>query len=994
MRKSLAIGLGTLLIGGTVWAQQYLITTLAGGGLPPTPAPAVSTALGYTQSVATDADGNVYFTANNAVFKVDASGILTRVAGSSAVPGYSGDGGLATSAQVSYPAGVAVDAAGNLYIAVSSVIRKVAAATGLITTVAGNGTFGYSGDGGPATSAKLSPWGVAVDGSGNLYITDFYDSVIRKVAAATGIITTVAGNGTFGYSGDGGPATTAQLAEPSGVAVDGSGNLYIADWDDHVIRKVTAATGIITTVAGNGSPGYSGDGGPATGAQLACPWGVAVDGSGNLYLADTGYYRIRKVAAAGTITTVAGNGRQYAYSGDGGPATSAQLALPYGAAVDGSGNIYIADWDDNAIHRVAAATGIITTVAGNGSGGYSGDGGPATSAQLSGPAGVAADGSGNIYIADEYNNVIRKVAAATGIITTVAGDGTQGYSGDGGPATGAQLGVPLGVAVDGSGNLYIADSLYNRIRKVTAATGIITTVAGGGSAYPGDGGPATSARVFPSGVAVDGSGNLYIAEFYGSVIRKVTAATGIITTVAGNGTPGYSGDGGPASSAQLDQPQGVAVDGSGNLYIADNNAAIRKVAAATGIITTVAGAALINGYSGDGGPATSAHLNYPHGVAVDGSGNVYVADTSNNAIRMLVPVATRALLSITMTHAANFAPGQMDATYSVVVNNAAGAGLTSGTLTVTEIVPVGLTLVSMSGAGWDCSGATCTRDDALSPGATYPPITVTVNVAEDAPSQVLNQVTVSGGGAWPTGAGDLTTIFGVVLVSSGGVVNAASYTAPVAPGSIAAAFGNFLLASPIAVISFPIPTSLGGLSLQFGGAVLAPLFYAGPGQVNAQVPWELAGQSQTTITASINGQTSAPQTVNLATYAPGIFAANAEGTGPGAILDSNFQLVSATNPTTAGAIIQIYCTGLGPVTNQPATGAPSPFNPLASTTTWPAVTIGGAPATVQFSGLTPADVGLYQVNAWVPAASSKGAAVPVVIAIGGATSNTVTIAVQ
>ena len=175
---------------------------------------------------------------------------------------------------------------------------------------------------------------------------------------------------------------------------------------------------------------------------------------------------------------------------------------------------------------------------------------------------------------------------------------------------------------------------------------------------------------------------------------------------------------------------------------------------------------------------------------------------------------------------------------------------------------------------------------------------------------------------------------------------------------------------------------------------MAPLFYAGPGQVNAQVPWELAGQPQTTITASINGQTSAPQTVNLATYAPGIFAANAEGTGPGAILDSNFQLVSATNPTTAGAIIQIYCTGSGPVTNQPATGAPSPLNPLASTTTWPAVTIGGAPAAAQFSGLTPGDVGLYQVNAYVPPASSRGATVPVVIAIGGATSNTVTIAVQ
>jgi uncharacterized protein (TIGR03437 family) len=233
-----------------------------------------------------------------------------------------------------------------------------------------------------------------------------------------------------------------------------------------------------------------------------------------------------------------------------------------------------------------------------------------------------------------------------------------------------------------------------------------------------------------------------------------------------------------------------------------------------------------------------------------------------------------------------------------------------------------------------------------------------------------------------------------IVVNSTAVVNAANYTASVAPGSIAAVWGNFLLPSSILVTSFPIPTNLGGLSLLFGGTDLAPLFYAGSTQANAQIPWELAGQAQTTIVASVNGQTSTPEAVSLATYAPGIFTVNGEGTGPGAILDSNYQLVSATNPTTAGAIIQIYCTGLGPVTNQPATGAPSPLNPLASTPTWPTVAIGGVSATVQFSGLTPGDVGLYQVNAQVPAGSPKGNAVPLAISIGGATSNTVTIAVQ
>jgi uncharacterized protein (TIGR03437 family) len=1011
----------------------------------------VSSPIGGTLAVATDAAGNVYFTADNAVFKVDASGALTRVAGSSPHWGYSGDEGPATSAQLGYPTGVAVDGAGNLYIADSANnrIRKVAAATGIVTTVAGNGAFGYSGDGGSATSAQLRspqgvamdsagnlyitdsgnnrirkvaaatgaittvagtgsqgdsgdggpaasaqfnyPWGVAVDGSGNVYIADYNSRRIRKVAAATGIITTVAGNGTPGYSGDGGPATSAQLLGPYGVAVDGSGNLYIADSGNYVIRKVVAASGVITTVAGNGSQGYSGDGGPATSAQLNGLSAVAVDSSGNLYIADSGNSRIRKVAAAsGAITTLAGNGTNY--SGDGGPATTAQINSAAGVALDGSGNLYIADQGNQRIRKVTAATGIIATVAGNGTSGYSGDGGPAASAQLNSPSGVAVDGNGNLYIADQNNQRIRKVSAATGVIATVAGNGTAGFSGDGSAATSAELNWPEGVAVDGLGNLYIADTYNQRIRKVAAATGIVTTVAGSGTGvYSGDGGPAIKAELGPpSGVAVDSAGNLYIADTWNDAIRKVTAATGIITTVAGNGTWGYSGDGGPATSAQIAWPEGVAVDGSGNLYIADTeNYVIRKVPAATGVIATVAGDRSA-GY-GDGGPATSAQLAWPDGVAVDSSGRVYIADS---AVRLLVPQGTSPLPSATITQSANFfVLGQAGATFSVVLSNATGAGPTSGTVTATEIVPAGLTLVSMSGPGWDCSNAACARSDALAPGSSYPPITVTVDVAENAPSQVLNQVAVLGGGAWPASASGLTSVL-AVQVSSGGVVNAANYTAPVAPGSIAAVFGSFPLASPIPVTAFPIPTSLGGLSLLFAGAPLAPLFYAGSGQVNAQIPWELAGLSQTAVATSVNSRASVPQTVNLAAYAPGIFTANGAGTGPGAILDLNYHLVSATNPTTAGAYIQIYCTGLGPVSNQPATGAPSPSNPLASTPDWPTVTIGGVSAIVQFAGLTPGDVGLYQVNAQVAAGTPKGNAVPLSISIGGATSNTVTIAVQ
>jgi sugar lactone lactonase YvrE len=719
-----------------VTAGTFVVTTVAGNGtlgLSGDGAAATSAELAYPYGVAVDSAGNIYIadTSNQRIRKVTAStGIITTIAGGGPYSQTYGDGGSATSAVLYDPLGVALDAAGNVYIADpgESRIRKVTAATGIITTVAGgSSSYGFSGDGGPATSAGLGdPAGLAIDSAGDIYIAD--GNRIREVFASSGYIFTIAGSGSYGFSGDGGPATSAALypGYPTGLAVDSAGNLYIADGGNNRIRKVAAGTGIISTVAGDYFFGYSGDGGPAIDAELNFPNGVSVDKNGSLYISDAGNYVIREVSTAppllphytpapvfsiqpGTyfvsqtvaltstlagatiyyttdgstptasstpyaepitvaesqiinaiafspgyqpssvargvysitavsspeILTVAGDSVP-GYQGDGGVATAAELSQPRGVALDSAGNIYIADLNNNRIRKVAASTGIITTIAGNGTAGDSGDGGPATSAELNQPYGVAADAAGNIYIADSLNNRIREVSASTGIITTVAGNGLYGSSGDGGLATNASLSEPSGIAVDSAGNIYIADTYSCKIRKVTASTGIITNVAGIAFScfYSGDGGLATGATLaYPYAVAVNGSGNIYIADTENERIREVNTGTGIITTVAGNGTQGYGGDGGPATSALLNYPEGVAVDSSGNIYIANlQDSRLREVKASTGIITTIAGTG-IGGDTGDEGPATAAELSEPSGVAVDSAGDVFVADFGYSVVR-------------------------------------------------------------------------------------------------------------------------------------------------------------------------------------------------------------------------------------------------------------------------------------------------------------------------------------------------------------------------
>jgi sugar lactone lactonase YvrE len=320
-----------------------------------------------------------------------------------------------------------------------------------------------------------------------------------------GFLTKAAGTIWAGYNGDNMLATLARLNYPFGVHADASGNLFIADTYNHRIRKVNGKTGIITTVAGNGSKGFSGDGGPATSARLRYPFSLYVDARGNIFIADTYNYRIRKVdGASGIITTVVGDGHKR-FKGDGGPATDASIDFVYDVAVDNYGNLYVADTENQVIRKVDATTGIIDTVAGQGkSSGYSGDGGLATNARLNGPTGVGVDSARNIYISDSNNDVVRKVDAASQIINTVAGNGTPGFLGDGGLATQAKLDYPEGLWVDRSGNLFIVDTDNCRIRRVDSTTNIITTIAGTTfCGFNGNNRPATdTALYYPSDISV------------------------------------------------------------------------------------------------------------------------------------------------------------------------------------------------------------------------------------------------------------------------------------------------------------------------------------------------------------------------------------------------------------------------------------------------------------------------------------------------------------
>jgi uncharacterized protein (TIGR03437 family) len=623
--------------------SAYNIGTVAGSDRVPNNSPAIAAILGQTEGIAHDAGGSLYVSdaARHSVYKVSRAGIISTVAGMG-YPGFGGDGGSAALAQLNSPYGLAFDGSGNLYIADlgNARVRQVAP-NGMISTVAGGGPLlaGGVNDGSQANEVALAaPRNLASDGHGSLYISDFTANRVYRLAP-NGSLTTVAGTGGLGFSGDGGPATAAQLAYPSGVAVDQSGSLFIADSQNHLIRKVSG--GVISSIA-----------------RAATPTGLTFDGFGTLYVADPGAGQILtipvtstpaafpvpahdatvgsdgyvyavtgteivRVSFYGTNAVVAGGGNSA--SGDGGPAQSARLNHPSGVSVDPQGNLYIADRDNHRIRRVSP-NGTIATIAGTGVPGNSGDGGLATQAQLNSPASVTVDGQGNLYIADTGNHRVRVVSTG-GIISSLA--------------VTAVLVAPVYALPDGQGHVYIADSTAGTI--ITTSTTVLTKLQS------------------PSALALDGNGNLYFTETGGAHVRRL-APDGTLTSL---------GEG------MWSAPNGISLDSSGNIFVAD--AGLQRIfeISASGQIFPIAGTGT-PGFSGDGNDALSSQLGYPSAVCAGPGGTLYIADLQNNRIRQLSPVAAGVSAPTLFASAVNAATLQPGLIAPGMLIDVTGTGLTAG----------------------------------------------------------------------------------------------------------------------------------------------------------------------------------------------------------------------------------------------------------------------------------------------------------------------------
>ncbi len=1020
--------LAGVLLPMALFPQSLTVSTVAGTTRFVPGAAATSTPLRRPFGVAQDSAGNIYIADadDNRVFGIGVDGKITPIAGTGEA-GFSGDKGAATDAQLDSPRALRLDGKGGLLIGDynNNRIRKVVLATGTITTVAGNGKFPSSGDKGPATQAGLDPNDFALDAAGNIYIADNLNNRIRKVSVTDGTITSIAGAGIAGDAGDTGPAVSAALDGPTGISVDSQGIVYFADYYNDRVRMVNQKTGIIDTFAGTGFLGIGGDEGPARMADLALVLGTAVEANGNVLI--LGFNNIRRVTVAdGKIHFVCGSTDVLGFSGDGGlvssavfafplyvaaaangdillsdtgnfrvrrirsnvintvagrsiddgiPATTAFLNAPVSAIPDGKGGFLISDTGDNRIRDVSAA-GVISNVFGNGVRGTD-------PGELDSPGDVAMDAAGNLFIADTGNDRVLRIAQGATQPTVVAGGNGTGYSGDGSFASRARLDSPSSVAVDAAGNLFIADYGNARVRKVDT-DGNITTVAGSGIAtFGADGGAATAAGVSPIGIAIDSAGNLLIADSINNRVRKVDMKTHIITTIAGSGLPGSTGDGGLATLARLNDPEGVAVDAAGTVYIADSgNHLLRAVTGTT--IRTVAGTGASQSQA-ESGSSVGVNLD-PVGVTAAPDGSIYIADFGNDRIRKML-AAKPALLSISFGDGQSGSPGS-SVPLSVKVTETSGVPVAG--VTVNFTVVSGSATLSGASALTDPTGVASVKAtfgtapgpvkvSAVSAGLTG----VTFNLTAVAPSAPTP--TIGTGGL--TGAG--LSVPSVNALSSNGIASIF--------GSNFGAGPTFRKVGTADLVGGGVPTNFAGICVEVSGT-RAPVFGASDTQINFQAP--LLNPGQTVTVKVISSCDTAGQTTSNGVTAPAqaaspeffYFVVNANGKNPVAATDSvsgsglavsSLFPGSGFSPATPGQYVTVYATGFG-LTN-PSIGAGVFFAGLAPVEGTVRVLLNGQAlpdANVLYAGATPSSPGLYQLNLLLPADTPNGD-LPLVIEVAG-----------